>query len=138
MRAAAELDGEFPPVRFGGVVQQIGHGCADGNDPHHRRIFFAEDGPQAVDLQRFFLRGFLGVNGKFFGDGFIDQFFDAGDFVIAHGFGMGEVEAEFFGIDERAFLLDAFAEGFAKGPVGEVGAGVVFFGAAARWEKPWR
>ena len=40
---------------------------------------------------------------------------------------MREIEAEFFGIDEGAFLLDTFAEGLTEGPVGEVGSSVIFF-----------
>ena len=42
---------------------------------------------------------------------------------------MREIEAEFFGIDQRPFLLNiAAAEHFAESPVGQVGRRVVFLG----------
>ena len=68
----------------------------------------------------------------------IDQRLDAANFVVAHRLAVGEVEAEFFRIDQRALLLHVIAEDFAQGPVGEVGGGVVFLGAAARRRQAWR
>ena len=72
MGAAAEFDGEILPFGVAGIRQKIFDGRADGDDADHGWIFFAEDGAESVDFQGLILRGFLGVNGQFFGDGFGD------------------------------------------------------------------
>ncbi len=127
--AAAEFDGEFPPLGVCRVFEQFVDAHADRNDPHHRRIFLAEDGAQAVDFERLILRRELCVNRQIFSDPLIDERFDVADFVFGEGFAVREVETELVRIDERAFLLNAVAEDFAESPVGNVGGGVILLGA---------
>jgi len=55
------------------------------------------------------LRGFLGVDGEPPFDSLVDEGFNFAEFIVAQRFAVGEVEAEFFGIDEGAFLLDVVA-----------------------------
>ena len=45
---------------------------------------------------------------------------------------MGEVEARFVGIDERAFLLDVLAQHLAQGPVEQVRRRVIPHGVRGR------
>ena len=100
MRAAAELDGVLLPLGIGGVFEQFAYRCADGDDADHRRVFFAEDGPQTEYFERLFLRGNFRVHRQLFRDALVDEILHLGEFIVGHRLRMHEVEAKFVRIDQ--------------------------------------
>lgn len=62
-RSPTELNRSERASRARGVVQQLGHRDADGDDPHGVRIGFVEHGPQALDGLRSCQGTVLGIDG---------------------------------------------------------------------------
>ena len=128
MRAAtAEFDGILPPLRVFRIGQQIGNFCANADHPHHRRIFFAKDGTEAVNFQRPVPAGDLRIDRPFAvrcGKP-AHQRLNLAQFILAQRLLVHKVEAQFLIIHQRAFLLHMIAQHLAQRPVGQVRGRVI-------------
>jgi len=63
----------------------------------------------------------------------VDDGFDFAQFGLGDAGEVAEVEAQAIAVDERASLLDVFAEDLAQGGVEEVSAGVVAHGGGSHF-----
>ena len=146
--ASAELARCVPPqnsmeycrhLAIGGIGEQILDRHADGDDADHRRIFFAEDGAQAVDLQRLFLRGDFGIDRQLLRR--CSSLTSVSTLAISssvRALPCEKSKRSFSGSTSEPFCCTCIAEDFAQGPVGQVRGGVIFFGAVAAAGDAWR
>ena len=98
--------------------------AAHGDDANLVAIFFAEQGAGAgldrlIDVHQ--ARGDGGV----FQDHAIGDLLDLRQFLVRDGFGMGEIEAQTIGRDQRAFLRDMVAENLAQSLVKQMRGGMI-------------
>ena len=122
MDAAAEL--------FAEAVVDVGGGVADFDNADIGGVLLAEDG-HCAGLQRLLVGHFVGVDGDVVADAGGDEFLHGGELAGGGSVGLGVVEPQPFGRDERAGLMDVVAEDAAQGGVEEMGGGVVAHEAVA-------
>ena len=96
----------------------------NGDRSHDLAVFLAEE------RHRAFLLGFVEGLGHFDhghvgGNRFVDHLLDAFDLFGGHRVGLGEVEAQIFGRDERACLTGMVAEDFVQRLVQQMRGGVI-------------
>ena len=99
-------------------------GIADFDDADLGGVFLAKDGHRAA-LEGLRVGEFEVSTGRFSRDAAADEALDVGELLGRGRFGLGVVEAQVVGRDERAGLADVLAEHVAEGGMEQVGGGVV-------------
>ena len=123
MGAAAQLDG----ICVAGLEAAVRD--AHGHDAHLVAVFLAEQRQRPL-LDGRVGRHQMGLDRRVLQDHGVGQILDRADLVLAHGLGMGEVEAQAPRLHERALLGHMGAEDLAERLVQKMGRGMMRPGRA--------
>ena len=113
-------------VHMGAAAQLVGEDflLAHADIAHHFAVFFPKEGHRAL-VQGFLQGAVLHVQFVVIEDFVVDVTLDLLDLLVGQRFGVGEVEAQAVGGDQRPGLPGVGAEDVMQGGVQQVGGGVV-------------